>query len=256
MTNSLKILLVEDNPANQALMLKQMKLLGYQIETAMNGQDALSKLADQRYDFVFTDCHMPVMDGFEMTRRLRNLEAAGERVPVIAITADAMDGTREKCLEAGMDNYLTKPIQIAALKSLITELLEGTAANSLSVEPSVPESASSAEVIDPKALPEMLGVSDRESLVEFYNSFVSIGRNVMADLKKCYESGDLQAVGDQGHKLKSSSRAVGANRLADCCLALEQHGRGGDQAAVDACMQQIERLFEEACDWINKFTAH
>lgn len=259
MTTSLKILLVEDNPANQALMIKQVKVLGHQLETASDGQEALEKVRLNRYDLVLTDCHMPVMDGFEMTRQLRAGEADGQHVPVIAITADAMDGTRERCIDAGMDDYLTKPIQMAALKTLFQQLAEqqenihGAVAAAGAVTESASASSMADEVIDPNALPDMLGVSDPESLVEFYNSFVELGQRVLDDLHASHRAGDLQGVGDHGHKLKSSARAVGARELGECCFALEKSGRAGDAAGVDKEIARIDGLFAQATAWIQQY---
>jgi two-component system sensor histidine kinase/response regulator len=259
MTTSFKILLVEDNPANQALMIKQVKMLGHQLETASDGQKALDKIRSNNYDLVLTDCHMPVMDGFEMTRQLRAAESAGQRLPVIAITADAMDGTRERCIDAGMDDYLTKPIQMAAMKTLFQQLAEQrknihtAVAAAGAVTEAANVSASVDEVIDPNALPDMLGVSDPESLIEFYNSFIELGQRVLDDMHVSYRAGDLQAVGDHGHKLKSSARAVGARELGECCFTLEKSSRAGDTAVVDSEIARIDGLFAQVSAWIDQY---
>src|SRR5690606_21174671 len=107
-----RLLLVEDNPVNLLVAQKLLSVLGHGRDTAANGQIALEKLADSRYDLVFMDCQMPVLDGYSATRRWREREAAtgAPRLPIVAMTANAMAGDRQRCLDAGMDDYLSKPV--------------------------------------------------------------------------------------------------------------------------------------------------
>ena len=116
-----KILLVEDNEVNRTVISLQLSTLGYEIETAENGVEGLSKWKDGRYDLVLTDCHMPEMDGFELTRKLRKLESTEGRTrgPVIAITANAMPGEAERCVKEGMDDYLLKPVRLDELSDTL-----------------------------------------------------------------------------------------------------------------------------------------
>ena len=113
------ILVVEDNPVNRKVALTMLTKLGYAAEVATNGQDAVQALERGRYQTVLMDCQMPVMDGFEATRRIRAQQLGQDRVPIIALTANSMEGDRERCLDAGMDDYLAKPIQKAELKAML-----------------------------------------------------------------------------------------------------------------------------------------
>ncbi len=116
----LSILLVEDNPINQVVAAKLVQRLGHAVEVAHHGQDALERIQQAQYDVVLMDCQMPVMDGFEATRRIRNGEAGPQsRVPIVAMTANAQQGARDECLAAGMDDYLTKPVRFENLSTLL-----------------------------------------------------------------------------------------------------------------------------------------
>ena len=117
-----RILLTEDNPINQMIAQKQLEVLGYEVDVADDGLEALAALDRRRYDLVLMDCQMPRLDGYEATRRLRRLDHARD-LPVIAVTAHAVRGEREKCLEAGMDDYLTKPTRIEDLGEVLDRWL-------------------------------------------------------------------------------------------------------------------------------------
>jgi CheY-like chemotaxis protein len=119
----IQILLVEDNPTNQVVALAMLKKLGYKAKVTSNGREAITALQNMRYDIILMDCQMPEMDGFEATRRIRQGES-GRRytnVPIIAMTAHAMKGDKELCLEAGMNDYLAKPVKSEELSKLIAQ---------------------------------------------------------------------------------------------------------------------------------------
>jgi CheY-like chemotaxis protein len=114
---------VEDNAVNRKLTLALLQRFGHRADVACNGREAVEAVEDGAYDLVIMDCQMPEMDGFEATRRIRELEADGPRLPILAMTANAMEGDRERCLAAGMDDYVTKPIRPARLREAVDRLL-------------------------------------------------------------------------------------------------------------------------------------
>ena len=113
------ILVVEDNPINQRIAVKMLARLGYRVDTANNGAKRRRGWPGARYDVVLMDCQMPEMDGYEATRRIRAMRGRHRALPIIAMTANAMAGDRERCLDAGMDDFLSKPLTLAGLKAML-----------------------------------------------------------------------------------------------------------------------------------------
>jgi CheY-like chemotaxis protein len=122
--STLRVLVAEDNPTNQKVIAFLVKKLGWEIELAHNGAEAVEACRTAPFDLVLMDCQMPEMDGFEATRTIRSAEAAGRHIPIVAVTANAMDGDRERCLAAGMDDYVTKPLSRASLSAAVERLAQ------------------------------------------------------------------------------------------------------------------------------------
>jgi signal transduction histidine kinase/CHASE3 domain sensor protein/DNA-binding NarL/FixJ family response regulator len=118
-----KVLLVEDNPINQKVATRQLEKLGYSVDLAKNGQEALKYYSTQTYDIILMDCQMPVMDGYQTTSRIRELEPEGTHIPIVALTSHAMQDEREKCIRAGMDNFLSKPIKLETLGNMLRQII-------------------------------------------------------------------------------------------------------------------------------------
>jgi PAS domain S-box-containing protein len=229
------ILIAEDNETNREVFQEQLEQLGYAAELAHDGAKALAMCHRKRYGLILSDCHMPELDGFELTARLRAEEAnSAHRIPIIAITASALKGDAERCLAAGFDDYLAKPIELSRLQAMLEKWLPSPATTAAvaaaaaaaiaSLGGAAPETDCSGPAFDPTALSGVLG-NDPELQRSFLARFVPQARGVLADMARAVEARQAGALAFGAHKLRSSARAVGANELADLCTALEAAGR-------------------------------
>ena len=121
--SDIKVLIVEDNEVNQLVLKSFVKKMGFQSDSAMNGQEAVDLISKQNYSIILMDCQMPVMDGFDATKAIRKILGWNNRIPIIAVTANAMEGDRDRCLQSGMDDYLKKPVSMDRLRTSMEKLL-------------------------------------------------------------------------------------------------------------------------------------
>jgi CheY-like chemotaxis protein/HPt (histidine-containing phosphotransfer) domain-containing protein len=235
------ILVAEDNPTNQDVIQRQLALLGHACEIADNGQEALTLLDGGGYALLLTDCHMPVMDGFELTETIRRRESGGSvHLPIIAITANALQGEAERCLSCGMDDYMSKPVEMARLRELLARWMPGRAAPGAKAETDetgAPDAAASAqeppssEVIDLRALTEVFG-DDAATIGEILDAFIDPAQVIAAELDAAVTAENADGVKAAAHKLKSAARSIGANALAELCQALENAGKAANLAEI------------------------
>ena len=243
------ILLVEDNAINQHVILAQLRLLGFDATLAANGREALAAWRTAAFDLVLTDLQMPEMDGYALAAAIRTAEGAGTRVPIVALTANALKGEAERCLAAGMDGYLTKPLRVAALDEVLAKWLgqPRTAAAPGSPASSIERN----EPVDAAVLPALLGQDVRQVDSLFRQFGASLTRETMR-LKKAALIVDAATVARLAHSLKSAARTVGAHRLADLCAELEATADGaGPGSFVDACAA-IASEAERVLAWIEQ----
>ncbi len=223
-----KVLVVEDTHINQKVVMNQLKLLGYTAACVNNGQEALDQLQQQSFDIILMDCQMPVLDGYRATQRLRSWEREGDRhTVVVGLTAHAMEGDREKCLDAGMDDYLAKPVTMEKLKSVLQQWmskiqpLSSATASTMSHngnrrDPIAPSSASMADsssstseiYIDWDRLHEVSG-DDLEFELELLDSFMESAREYVAGAKTALAEGDMETFSRLVHQIKGASGNVG-----------------------------------------------
>ncbi len=251
------ILLAEDNKTNVKVITYQLGLLGFSAEVAINGKEALELWRKKKYDLVLTDCHMPEMDGYELATAIRDEEGIEDHVPILAITADAIKGTRNECLEAGMDDYLTKPLQVAALSEKLSRWLPSQVKHEQeSVDAQAQTEASAGEeIVNISTLVEAIGTDDKSVLVDFYTDFLSTLNETATEIEQAYEKGMQEELGGLAHRLKSSAGSTGALKLYECCVELEQMGRSNDQAAVDKQIMPFRDLVEATRSWVEVYIA-
>ncbi len=254
------VLLVEDHPVNQKVARKLLERLGLTVDLAENGEEALARIREQRYDLVLMDCQMPVLDGYSATRRLREIEhdQLKSRLPVIAMTAHAMVGDRERCLQAGMDDYLSKPLDRTRLAQTLAHWLnmagsppapQEPAADTAGTRPSAtaapPASAPAADVLDATTLGDLEDIMGDE-LLTLVDAFLRDGDIRIRDLRAAAERGDSAEVGRLAHSLKSSSANLGALPLSERARAVEEAARRGTLTDPVASATVLEKLYAEA----------
>ncbi|WP_077000859.1 response regulator [Variovorax sp. KK3] len=249
------VLLVDDHPVNRMLLMRQVRTLGYAAETADDGAQALERWKTGRFGLVITDCHMPHMDGYELARSIRSLESAagGTRVPIIACTANALQGEAEACLAAGMDDFLIKPVELAQLTGRLDRWLPLPAALPAAVTPSplAPPSSSTKPGNEPgtdaaadspidQALLTANCVGDASVVSQVLNAFQRTCEDDSAGLRQALAADDAAQVTQFAHRMAGASKMVGARSFALACEHIERASRRGDWQAVAAGMPAFE----------------
>ena len=238
-----RILLVEDNVINQQVAIGILQIQGYEVAVANNGKEALEAHAQAPFDLVLMDCHMPEMDGFEATRAIRAREQAGDgrRVPIVALTANAMAHDREECLEAGMDDHLSKPFSMAKLQ----EMLDRWIAAKPAAEPTVAElaaqaTAKAAEVLDREVLERLAQVLEPELLARVLSLYLAELPGLIEKLREAVRAGDGSELRNAAHSLKSCSQNIGARALGRYCSEIEACLRRGEKKEAEKVLANIE----------------
>jgi signal transduction histidine kinase/CheY-like chemotaxis protein len=242
-----QVLLVEDNVVNQEVGRGMLESLGCRVKVAENGLAALEEVQHGEFDLVFMDCQMPVLDGLEATRRIREWErGSSSRVPIIALTAYAMKGDREACIAAGADDYLSKPFSREQLSKMIDRRLgcAGQGAGDapqpgISPESICPGRAGGAlEMI--RTLPGNRGVEILRKVVDLY---LASTPTLLQTMHEAESGGDAEKLKAAAHSFKSSSANLGAVRLAGVCLELESLGRAGSTKGAGELLVQVEEEY-------------
>ena len=290
--SNLQILLAEDHPINQEVILNQLSLLGYQADLAINGQEALDSLANKNYDLVFMDCQMPLKDGYATTRELRQREGGNRHTIVIALTAHAMPADREKCLAAGMDDYLSKPVEQEELEAILqcwsTKLaprrLEPGCTDDINSYPSasrsstpatphpLPPSASRSSTpatphpLPPSAtpsatIPRPLDVDRLQAIsggrVEFQQrlltAFMEKAESDVEQIEGAIAAADLEKIHFHAHRIKGSSANVGAVRIQQISARLETLARDRVLAGCSDLLIAIAEQLEVVNNFIQEY---
>ena len=243
-----RVLVVEDNRANQQVAIGMLERLGCTTEVVATGMEAVESISRLDWDLVLMDCQMPEMDGFEATRKIRSLEGERRHVPIIAMTANVQKGDSERCLAAGMDGYLPKPLKIATLSETLSkwlpvaELGSQPAAETGSETGTATQSELQAsEAVDRHALVEL-----RENLggafTKMIDFYLEDTPGHLDAIKEAIVADDSNRLQDRAHSVKGSSRNLGANQLADLCKHLEDIGRA---RSTEGAETHIAAVFAE-----------
>ena len=237
------LLVAEDNEINQKVIRQQLALLGYATDIAGDGREALKRWQSGNYALLLADLHMPEMDGYQLTTAIRATELGKSHAPIIAFTANALKGEAEHCLDIGMDDYLSKPVQLVHLKAMLEKWLPAakSATETVAVNTGADVSSATMEgpVVDVHVLEALVG-DDPVVISEFLQDFRASSAKIAVELRVAYQAGQTATVGAAAHKLKSSARSVGALALGELCAQMEGAGKAGDTTALMALLPRFE----------------
>lgn len=246
----LRILLAEDNKVNQKVAIKILQHLGYQADLAANGSEAIESVERQVYDVVLMDVQMPVMDGLEAARRICAQWSHIERPRLIAMTASVMKSDRQACLEAGMDDFVSKPIRVEELVAALSrsQRREDTMPSKLRNQNSAfLEEVTEAAVLDSTALDRNRATLGAEFLTEVIDTFLADSPDRMNDIRQALEQDDALLLARSAHTLKSNSATLGGMTFSTLCSRLEALGKTGTVTAAAELLAQTEEEYKKLC---------
>ncbi len=235
---NLRVLVAEDNPVNQKVTLHHLNKLGIKAEVVSNGFEVLNAVSRSSFDLIFMDCQMPELDGYETTRLIRESEGNTKHTTIIATTANAMQGDRERCLLAGMDDYLAKPVIFDELCTLIAGYTN-THAEDIHV---TLDQVMDVKVLDNLHALEQNGVAHlAEEVLKIYLAYAPV---CLQEMKEAVEKTDLAKLARASHTLKGSSSTLGMKRMAGICSELETESNRGQLNNAEDYIKQAEAEFE------------
>ena len=245
----MRILLAEDNVVNQKLALRQLEQMGYRADVAANGLEAVEAIERQPYDVVLMDVQMPEMDGLEASREITRRWPDSERPRIVAMTANAMQGDRELCLAAGMDDYMSKPIRVEELVTALERTPARAAATgrarapAASVHPDrTAADGASTPVLDRAAIERLRTSMGAGFLDELLSTFVEDSQELVVTMRRAVAHKDIDALRRAAHSLKSNAASFGAMTLSGLARDLEAQAKA---SRLDGAGQRVERLAGE-----------
>ncbi|MEO7860563.1 MAG: response regulator, partial [Nitrospirales bacterium] len=249
-----RILVAEDNIVNQKVAICQLEKLGYRADVVANGQEAVDAVARIRYALVLMDCQMPEMDGWTATTSIRKRESeeTDRRLPIIAMTADAMSGDRENCLNAGMDDYLSKPVNRADLKAMLNKWIPSPGPSDEQKEADEqkePVSSASGErgqeCVDPAVLADLRLLDQSCGILStLITHFLEDGPPRLAALQGALQQGDAGGLARVAHELNGASGNLGVRRMRQLCIELQALGKARELPQAGALLAQLVSEFE------------
>jgi PAS domain S-box-containing protein len=248
------ILVAEDNPTNQVVIRRLMERLGYAIDVVSDGIEAWERMQTRDYGLLLTDCHMPDMDGYALTERVRAWERETlNRIPIVALTADALAGTAKKCQDSGMDAFLSKPIDRAQLDATLRKLLPAAIALRRRISPDAPVSAAPAAsvedtrppVLDPAVMCAIFGAitDDAKELLQL---FVDTTRPLVAETGQSLGEGKIEQAREAAHSAKGAGNSAGCFRFGRLCAEIEAACARGDGEIAATLVPAMQAAFDEA----------
>ncbi len=241
-----RILVAEDNPVNREVARLQLQSLGYTVDTVTNGLQALEILSATDYDAVLMDCQMPEMDGYEATAEVRRREGRKKHTPIIALTANALQGDQEKCLDAGMDDYLSKPIKPEALEAILEKWTNNQTSSQKPFTADTAEANHLSVILDVNVLAKLrkaLSGKNKDFISNLIDLFITDAQPRIEALREAITRNDATALRQVAHALKGSCANLGARRMSGLCEILEEKGLANSLAGASAFVEHLEAEF-------------
>ena len=252
LAKSTRILVAEDNVINQMVTLGQLQKLGYCADLAVNGLEVLIALRKVDYAIILMDCQMPEMDGYEATRRIRADQSLARQPKIIAVTAHAMAGDSAKCLAAGMDDYISKPVKLEDLGAKIAHWesvsREGEAGCAAALAPGRLEPGGPPAIAPERlqTLRELDVDGDAGFFLSLLDTFLQSARADIEAIQEALERGAFGKLRDKAHSLKGSSRNIGAEGIGEICQELEALAEGKTQQGAGELLERLACEFARA----------
>jgi CheY-like chemotaxis protein/HPt (histidine-containing phosphotransfer) domain-containing protein len=240
----LRILVAEDNAVNQKVAVRMLEKLGYRAGVASNGVEAVAAVSLVPYDIVFMDCQMPEMDGFEATAEIQKLDGVDRHTIIIAMTANALQGDREKCLAAGMDDYVSKPVRQEDLASAIDRW---SLAREI-VGHQSPEHKDADLLLDESVLQEVSQLDDDDNpglLNQLINIFIHETPRRIEHIREALRLGDLHGVSGTSHVIRGGSSQLGLVGMTNVCLRLEDRAEAGAPVECVGIIAELKQVFSD-----------
>jgi CheY-like chemotaxis protein len=246
----LTILVADDKPTNLLLATNLLRRDGHHTVSVTDGEEVLQALSAQAFDLILLDIQMPNMDGYEVTKTIRDQEKkTGNHIPIIAMTANAMKGDRQKCLDAGMDDYIAKPIRRKELRIIVSRWTRGRAA--VSVTEPVSVSAPGNPEINEEIINSLRAMGD-DFFSEIMRRFLSDTEGDIEQIGSSFASGDMRKLHDAACGLRGASSTIGAKRLETICRDLQHKSENNDTDVMDAMIELLDVVYENTCAEIRK----
>ena len=262
---NIKILLVEDTPINQKVAINLLKVLGYEADCVSNGQEALDRLAQINYDIVLMDCLMPVLDGYKTTQAIRQREGQSRHTIVIAMTANALKGEREKCLAVGMDDYISKPIGIDVLAAVLerystcenhsatTEELEAKTASTCGNSPTPAATCAAEPPVDFERLEEITR-GDTEFQLDLLQTFMEDAPTYLSQIQLALQANDSAALARHAHQLKGGSAMVAIRTMPDLAGQLETQAQENRIDKAAELIYELEKVLAQVKTFVDNWS--
>lgn len=243
-----RALLVEDSYVNQLVASGMLQNIGYQVSIATNGAEALKMVQSYPYDIILMDCLMPVLDGYQATKQIRMLQGPEGRTPIIALTASAMAGDRDKCLLAGMDDYLSKPLDHTELSDVLAAVKQRNPkrwhSDQRNKSQTVPRNRSHVDEATLAGLRKLGATGDGTLLPKVIEAYLSDTPSRIHEMKSALRTTNASGIAQAAHALKGSCRNIGARHLAELADMLEQIANSGQLDSAQDTIMLIESEFE------------